>query len=448
MTQKNDLVEIEITSYSSDGSGIGRHDGSVVFVPFSAVGDRLIVRIIKVTSRYMVGRTEEILQSSSSRIDPVCKYAGKCGGCSFMHISSDEETVAKKKFVDDALLRIGGLDITAERIIAAPTRKNYRNKACYPVALEDGHVVSGFYAPRSHRIVTHDVCYIQSEIAETVRRLTVDFLKKYHIKPYDEKTGTGLVRHIFVRSGKTVCVALILTRDSLPHEGEYIDLLKNSVEGLQSIVININDKNTNAIMGDTYRVIYGDGYMRDALCGLEFMIGAPSFYQVNREQCEVLYKTALDMAQIKPSDCVLDLYCGIGTITLLEARRAKSVVGVEIVPQAIEDAKKNAALNGITNVSFLCADAAEAAKTLQKEAFSSDVITVDPPRSGLDAGLIDTIVLLSPDRLVYISCNPSTLARDAALLDQKGYVPTRCVAADMFPGTKHIESILLFSRRK
>lgn len=446
--KKNDIIELEITGYSSDGNGIGRHNGGVVFVPFSAKGDRLLVKIIKVTTRYLVGRIEEILAPSPDRVSPACSFAGKCGGCAFMHITYEAELEAKKGFVSDALKRLGGLDIEVETILGAEEVSSYRNKACYPVSCENGEIKCGFYAPRSHRIVSDGNCDIQSDVANRVRGLTVDFMKKHGIKPYDEKTQNGLVRHVFVRSGDTVCVMLVLTEENLPFADEYVTLLKENIENLQSVVINVNSASTNVITGDKYITIFGDGYMTDTLCGLKFNITAASFYQVNRRQCERLYTAALDMADITENDTVLDLYCGIGTITLLEAKRAKKAIGVEIVPQAIEDAKKNAKINGISNAEFFCGDATQAARRLKDGGIKADVVTVDPPRQGLDADLINTISDISPDRLVYVSCNSATLARDLKLLKEKGYEAKKAIAVDMFPRTKHCEVVCALQRQK
>ncbi|MBR3870537.1 MAG: 23S rRNA (uracil(1939)-C(5))-methyltransferase RlmD [Clostridia bacterium] len=446
--KKNDIIELEITGYSSDGNGIGRHNGGVVFVPFSAKGDRLLVKIIKVTTRYLVGRIEEILTPSPDRVSPACSFAGKCGGCAFMHITYEAELEAKKGFVSDALKRLGGLDIEVETILGAEEVSSYRNKACFPVSCENGEIKCGFYAPRSHRIVSDGNCDIQSDVANRVRGLTVDFMKKHGIKPYDEKTQNGLVRHVFVRSGDTVCVMLVLTEEKLPFADEYITLLKENIENLQSVVINVNRASTNVITGDKYITVFGDGYMTDTLCGLKFNITAASFYQVNRRQCERLYTAALDMADITENDTVLDLYCGIGTITLLEAKRAKKAIGVEIVPQAIDDAKKNAKINGISNAEFFCGDAAQAARRLKDEGIKADVVTVDPPRQGLDADLINTISDISPDRLVYVSCNSATLARDLKLLKEKGYEARKAIAVDMFPRTKHCEVVCALQRQR
>ncbi len=443
---KNDIIELEITGYSSDGSGVGRHGGSVVFVPFSAKGDKLLVKIIKVAPRYLVGRIEEIISPSPDRITPVCSFAGKCGGCAFMHINYDAELEAKKAFATDALKRLGGLDIEVETILGSEDISSYRNKACFPVSLDNGEIKCGFYAPRSHRIASDGSCDIQSDVANKVRELTVSFMKAHLIMPYDEKKLVGLVRHIFVRSGDTVCVMLVLTEEKLPFADEYVSLLKENIENLQSVVINVNRTSTNVITGDKYITLYGDGYMTDTLCGLNFRIAAASFYQVNRRQCERLYTLALDMADITENDTVLDLYCGIGTITLLEAKRAKKAIGVEIVPQAIEDAKKNAEINSIDNAEFFCGDAAQAARRLRDDGIQADVVTVDPPRQGLDADLINTISEISPDRLVYVSCNSATLARDLALLAKKGFTLKRVIAVDMFPRTKHIECVALLGQ--
>ena len=365
-----------------------------------------------------------------------------------MHVSYGAELEAKKAFVSDALKRLGGLDTEVEAIIGSEDVSSYRNKACFPVSLDNGEIKCGFYAPRSHRIASDDSCAIQSDVANTVRELTIGFMKLHSIMPYDEKTLCGLVRHVFVRSGDTVCVMLVLTEEKLPFADEYVTLLRENIANLQSVVINVNAASTNVITGDKYVTLYGDGYMTDTLCGLNFRIAAASFYQVNRRQCERLYTLALDMADITENDTVLDLYCGIGTITLLEAKRAKKAIGVEIVPQAIEDAKKNAKINGIDNAEFFCGDAASAARRLKDEGIKADVVTVDPPRQGLDADLIDTISQISPDRLVYISCNCATLARDLKLLSEKGYVATKVTAVDMFPRTKHCEVVCALQRQR
>ncbi|MDP4152155.1 MAG: 23S rRNA (uracil(1939)-C(5))-methyltransferase RlmD [Bacillota bacterium] len=449
---KNQIVELEITGMSHDGTGIGRFNGLAVFVPLSAIGDVIKVKILKVEKNRAFGKIESLISPSKDRIDSICPVFNKCGGCVYHHISYEAELKLKWQRVKDSINRIGGIGIIPDDIIPAENTESYRNKAEYPVSADkNGNIITGFYAPHTHSIISFDRCYIQNPIADSVRKIVQGFMDTYKISAYDEKTGNGLVRHIFVRTGTVsgeVMVMLVINGRALPYSDKLISLLCKEVDGIVSICINVNKKSTNVILGEKFITLYGKDAISDVLCGLKFNISAPAFYQVNHDQCEKLYSKALDFAGVSKNDICVDLFCGIGTITLLLAKYAKYVYGIEIVPEAIEDAKNNARLNNINNVEFICESAENAAFKLKEKGVMPDVLTVDPPRKGLTPPLIDTIVDMKPHRIVYVSCDPATLARDLAVFSEKGYKTVSVAPVDMFPRTSHVETVVLMSRVK
>ena len=451
--QKNDVVTLSIADITNDGNGVGRFDGIAVFVPGTAVGDVLRVRIVKVCKNYCYGIVEEILSPSPDRTEPHCPVYRQCGGCSLRHISYEAELAIKQGWVYENMRRIGKVEQAVfAPILPSPKEEGYRNKAQYPVAAgEDGGLKIGFFARRSHRIVDGGACALQppvfAEIVETIRQLC----QLHHIPAYDEASGKGLLRHIYLRSSQNaekIMVCLVLKGPQLPHAQAFVEALTGKFPRIRSIVININPRSTNVILGRECRTLWGEDTIQDTLCGMEFSISPLSFYQVNREGAQVLYETARDFAGLQGTEVLLDLYCGAGTIGLSMAPYVKEVIGVEIIPDAVEDARKNARKNGISNARFLCADAAEAARTLREEGIAPDVVIIDPPRKGCSSGLIDTICAMHPQRVVMVSCNSATAARDCALFEQQGYQAMRVQPVDMFPRTTHVETVVLLGRKK
>lgn len=445
--KKNDEIRLKITTLTSQGSGLGRYEDMAVFVDGSAVGDDLLVHIIKVKKNYAVGIIKKIYKPSKDRTECDCEVFGRCGGCSYRHISYEAEKREKKQMVTDAMNRIGGIDLEAEDIYTIETPERYRNKAQIPVGLDkDGKVITGFYSKRSHRITESDDCLLQmpdfKDIVSAVRRYIVE----NPVTVYNEETGEGLIRHIYLREGKKsreIMVCLVINGDTLPRKDRLIEILTSADENIKSIVLNINKEDTNVILGEKCVTIWGSDYIEDELCGLKFRISPLSFYQVNPEGTELLYGKAKEFASLKGDEFLLDLYCGTGTIGLTMAKHVKELIGVEIIPQAIENAKENAKLNGIKNARFICDDASGAAKTLYEEGIRPDVVILDPPRKGCSADVIKTVADMSPDRVVYVSCDPATLARDCKVFREYGYETVRLCAVDMFPRTVHCESVAL-----
>lgn len=449
--EKNKIYRAEIVAYSGDGSSIARIHDMVVFVPGGAVGDHCDIKIVKVAKTHAFGKIERIVIRSKNRIEPECPNAGKCGGCCYWHISYDEELSLKKKQVADAMKRIGGVDLEPERICGSDTIYHYRNKAQYPVGKNDSGVITGFYRTRSHDIVPTESCLIQSELADSLAACVRDWMNTYQIPVYDETKNTGLVRHVFVRTGFAtgqVMLCIVAKNAKIPHAKELIQAARRAVPGLCGIVVNINNKPGNAILGNRYNTLWGAGYIEDVLCGNRFRISPASFYQVNRAQAEKLYKCALEYAELDETKTALDLYCGVGTITLALARECKSVIGAEIVPNAVENAKQNAVLNRLDNAEFFCGDAGQTANMLADKRLTPDVIVVDPPRKGLDDNTIDAVARMAPERVVYVSCDPATLARDVKKFVGHGYTVKKYRAYDLFPRTRHVETVVLMSKKQ
>ena len=446
--RKNTLHTVEITGYTADGSGVARIDGLVVFIPGTIRGERWRVRLLKVNKNTAWGRGEELLSAAPCRRRSDCPLYGPCGGCQFRHMDYAEEMEAKRLRVQDALRRIGGLDASVDVIHGAERADRYRNKAQFPVGADrDGETRVGLYRARSHEVLDAPDCLLQAPQANALGRALKDYMTRYGVAPYDERTGKGLVRHLHVRTnaaGESVA-CVVANADSLPHEGELVKTLRAASAGLAGVVLNTNVRDTNVILGETYRTLWGADRIEETLCGLKFRLSVPSFFQVNREQTEVLYRLAGDFAGLTGRETVIDLYCGIGTIALSMARRAGRVIGAEIVPAAVEDARDNARRNGIENAEFFCGDAGQTAARLAAEGVRPDVICVDPPRKGLAPGVTDVLADMAPERIVYVSCDPATLARDLKLLAGRGYRLDRAEAVDMFPRTAHVETVVLMS---
>ena len=448
---KNQIIPLEITGYTAEGSGVGHYHGIAVFVPLAAAGDRLEVKILKVAKTYAYGKMEKIVSASKDRVKEDCPQFARCGGCVFRHISYEAELRAKQQRVQDALERIAGLHFTALRpIVGAQKPDRYRNKAQLPVGEgPDGRVKLGFYAAHSHRIIDCEECLLQPEEFAAAVRAFRDWEAETRDSVYDESTGRGRLRHLFLRRAEAtgeVMACVVVNGNGVHREQELADLLEKRVPGLKSVVINRNSEKTNVILGPKCRTVRGQDFITDELCGLRFRISPLSFYQVNPLQAERLYRVAGEYAGLTGKETVLDLYCGTGTIGLSMAKNAGRVIGVEIVEQAVEDAKKNAAENGVENAEFLCADAAKAADMLKNRGVRPNVVVLDPPRKGCGQELIGTVAAMAPARVVYVSCDPATLARDLKLFALAGYKTMEVTPVDMFPRTAHVECVVLMSR--
>ncbi len=448
MLNKQEIYEAVICDYTAEGLGVARIEGCAVFVPNAIAGERCRIRIEKVGKTWASGKIVELLARSPHRVNRECPVAKLCGGCDFWHMDYEEECRAKAERVRQALNRIGGEELEEIPILSAPTCYSYRNKAQYPVSSQKGRVYAGFYRSGTHSVVENKRCLILPEEMDQVKKLVVDYVNHYRISAYEETTREGLLRHIYVRRGAVsgqVLVCLVVNGRKLPHVDDLITRLQ-AVPGFTSLVLSVNTKAGNTILGDEFITLYGPGYIEDTLCGLDFRLSARSFYQVNHHQAQRLYEAAIAQAQITKKDLVLDLYCGVGTITLAMAKAAGKVIGVEVVGQAVEDARENAKRNGIENAEFFCGDAGKAALKLNEQGISPDVVVVDPPRKGLNADTIEALHRMQPQRIVYVSCDPATLARDVALLKEKGYALKNAQAADLFPRCAHVESIVCLAR--
>ena len=452
--QKNQILTLRIERLSSDGSGVAHSpDGETVFVPGAAPGDEADVRIVKDCKRYAFGILDHLRTPSPDRIPVDCAVAGPCGGCSLRHLDYTAELRAKQENVTDAFRRIGGLDVPVLDICPSPEVDRYRNKVQFPVGLDkNGNPCIGFYAGRTHRIVPCPDCKLQPGVLNDIGNALCRFFAENGIQPYNEETGRGLVRHIFLRRGAhsgQIMVCLVCTRPNLPHADALCTRLREQFADIATILLNVNSKNTNVILGTETHTLYGPGYIEDTLCGVPVQLGPLSFYQVNTLAAERLYGIAAQYAQLTPDDLLLDLYCGMGTIGLSMVDHCRELVGVEIVPEAIESAKANAARMGdavAAKSCFFCADAGQAATRLAAEGLHPDVVMLDPPRKGCDEATLSAVVRMAPRRVVYVSCNPATAARDAAWLEQNGYHAEKVQPVDLFPRTKHCEAVLLLTK--
>ena len=442
---KNQEHTVTIEGYGEGGMGVARIDGRVVFVHGALRGEKCRVLILKTLKSVAFAKVLEVIEPSSERITPDCPYFPRCGGCTYRHIRYEEELRLKKQRVQDNLSRIGGSDVTVEEILGAQDTLRYRNKAQYPVS-KDGAV--GFYRARTHEVIECEHCLLVKPEADAAAEALREYMQSCRVAGYDEKTGRGLVRHLYVRSNAAgeslVCV--LVNGDKLPKEDRLVTLLRDACPKCTGIVLGTNTKKGNVILGDRYRTLWGSDRLEDTLCGKTFRLSVPSFYQVNRVQAERLYAKAIEFAGLTGQETVLDLYCGAGTITLALSDHAKKVLGAEIVPEAIDDARENAARNGVKNAEFFCGDASDVAKKLARENLRPDVITVDPPRKGLAADVVESIAEMQPGRVVYVSCDSATMARDVKRLADLGYTAQRACAVDMFPRADHIETVVLLSK--
>ena len=449
MLVKNQIYEAEITDYTAEGQGVAHIEGCAVFIPNAVAGEKVRVRVEKAQKTWAAGKIVEILEKSPHRVNRECEVAKLCGGCDFWHMDYAEETRLKAERVKNCLNRIGGENLAEVPILAAPDCHGYRNKAQYPVAVKKGRAYAGFYRAGTHDVVENARCRILPEEIDAAKDAVIDYVNQYRVSAYDETTGKGLLRHIYVRRGAVsgqILVCLAVNGEKIPRPEALIQRL-SGIPGFTTLVLSVNTKRGNAVLGDRFLTLHGPGYIEDTLCGLSFRLSPRSFYQVNHHQAQRLYQMAIAQAGITKTDTVLDLYCGVGTITLAMAGAAGKVIGVEVIPQAVEDARDNAARNGILNAEFFCGDAGQAALELEKSGVRPDVVVVDPPRKGLNADTIEALRRMSPKRIVYVSCDPATLARDVALLKERGYTLKTAAAADLFPRCAHVETVVLLSRK-
>ena len=455
--QKNDELILKIEDMGVDGAGIGKADGMTFFVKDAVIGDVVRAKVMKLKKTYGYARLMELLEASPDRVEPKCPYYRQCGGCQIQALSYEKQLEFKERKVRNNLERIGGFsEIPMEPIVGMEESYHYRNKAQFPVGTDkDGHIVTGFYAGRTHTIIPNRDCALGLPVNREILDIVIDFMEKYHVSAYDEKTGKGLVRHVLIRCGFTSqekMVCLVINGKSLPHSEKLVEALRE-IDGMTSISINCNTGRTNVILGRKTIVLWGQEYITDQIGEISYEISPVSFYQVNPVQTEKLYGLALEYADLHGEENVWDLYCGIGTISLFLAQKAKQVYGVEIIPQAIENAKRNAVKNGIENAEFFVGKSEEVLPEFyEKEAAAgrkahADVIVVDPPRKGCDEKLLETIVKMAPDRVVYVSCDSATLARDLKILCEQGYELKRARAVDQFCHTVHTESVCLMERK-
>ncbi|UTR08847.1 23S rRNA (uracil(1939)-C(5))-methyltransferase RlmD [Evansella sp. LMS18] len=450
--EKNQMVELTFEDLTHDGAGVAKINGFPVFVPRALPGETGDVKIINVKKKFAIGRLMEIKQESEDRIEPPCPIFKQCGGCQLQHLTYEGQLRHKEKHVREVLARIGGLtSVDVHPVLGMDKPWRYRNKAQVPVGEEEGGLIAGFFAERSHRIVDMKGCDIQHIENDNVVQVVKNLAMKYGIRGYDDKTHKGTLRHVVTRHGKVtgeLMVVLVTKGKELPNKKNLVREIQESLPNVKSIIQNINPSRTNVIFGDKTEVLWGEEVIHDYIGDIKFAISARSFYQVNPDQTKVLYDKALEYAQLTGKETVIDAYCGIGTISLFLAQKAKHVYGVEIVPEAIADAKKNARLNGFENVDFAVGEAEKVFPWWYAQGVRPEVIVVDPPRKGCDESLLETIVNMNPDRVVYVSCNPATLARDLKYLDEHGYETKEVQPVDMFPHTTHVECVSQLVRKE
>ncbi len=448
---KNTLHTVTIDSYTSDGDGVARVDGRVLFVRGALLGECCVVRVLKDAGKVVYAKIETMEQLSSARVSPSCPNFGKCGGCDLLHMDYDEELRFKRLRVEDAFRRIAGLDVPLSGIVGAESCEGYRNKAIYAVGTDGSRAVTGFYRARSHDIVPTERCLIQADVSDRAPAAVRRWMDQYNVSAYNEATRTGAIRHIFCRyafATDKAQVTIVSNESSLPHTDRLVDAIRAACPETAGIILNVNKTHGNTVLAGSFKTLWGDDVITDTLCGLTFKLSPRSFYQINRTQAEKLYAKALEYAELSGKETVLDLYCGTGTITLVMASSAARAIGAEIVEAAIDNARENAALNSIDNAEFICADAGAASADLRTRGIEPDVVVVDPPRKGLAPDVIETIADLSPARVVYVSCDPATLARDLKSFNALGYKAVEATAFDMFPRCAHVETVVLMSRVK
>ena len=443
--KENSFIETEITAVTNEGSGVSRYNGMVVFTPFTAPGDTAKVKVAKIGKTCIYGELESVLKPAECRIDPDCEVFGECGGCSLRHMDYEAELKEKTGWVRDHIQRIGGFDIEPFSTMASPKVEEYRNKAIYQVGKgKNGEPVFGFYRKKSHDVMDCKNCRLQPKEFEHILAAIGFFVKQNKISIYDEKSHSGLLRAVYIRKGEVtgeIGICLVLNGDKLPQEKLLVSLLSTQFKNIMSIVLNFNKERTNVVLGRKSRTVFGKDGITDILCGVTVDISPAAFYQVNHSGAEKLYGVAADFAELSGGELVLDLYCGAGTIGLSMADKAGKLIGVEIVPEAIENAKINAERMGVKNAEFICGDAGTAAAELEKRGTAPDVIILDPPRKGCSEDTLEAVAKMAPKRIVYVSCNTATMARDFKILDSFGYEPKKVQPVDMFPRTAHVEGV-------
>ena len=452
--KKNDIIRVTVTSVTIQGYGIAKDEsGLTVFISNAAMGDVLDVRVLKVKKTYAYAKIENIVVGSQDRVKVDCSKAYRCGGCLFRHIDYKSELGLKRQAVVDSIERIAGLrDVLVEEIVAAPHVNRYRNKAILPITTNrNGDVEIGFFASNTHRVVSCEDCLLQPEVFTKIVGILKKWMSLYNVSAYEERTRKGILRNLYIRIAEftgEIMICLVANAKKVPFEKKFIEMIINDVSQVRSVWVNVNTKDTNVVMGEECRLVWGAETIEDVLCGLRFKISPLSFYQVNRKQTERLYSLAMECADLNKNDVLLDLYCGIGTIGLTMSKHVKKMIGADIVKQSIDNARQNAAINDINNAEFLLADASDAVKIIEERNEKINVMVIDPPRKGCSVSVIETIVRMSPDRIVYISCNPATLARDLKIFCESKYDLKKVIPVDMFPRTGHVETVVLMSRRR
>ncbi len=445
--QKNEFIDVEFEDLTHDGAGVAKVDGYPLFIAGGLPGEKGKIKVTKVGKGYGFGRLIELYEQSPYRVDPACSIYKECGGCQLQHLSYEGQLQAKEKQVREVMNRIGKLDqVKVHPVLGMEEPWQYRNKSQVPVGEQEGGLIGGFYQQRTHKIIDMKTCLIQQQKNDEVVGLIKEICSRFGVRAYDEARHKGMLRHIMVRHGLVtgeVMVVLVTRTNDLPHKKELVAEIAERVAGVKSIIQNVNSKKTNVIMGEATHVLWGAEVIYDYIGDIKFAISARSFYQVNPEQTKVLYGKALEYAELTGQETVIDAYCGIGTISLFLAKKAKKVYGVEIVPEAIEDAKRNAELNGIENAEFAVGEAETVIPGWYKDGITADVLVVDPPRKGCDEALLQTIIEMKPKKVVYVSCNPATLARDLRILEDGGYQTVEIQPVDMFPQTTHVETVAL-----
>lgn len=450
--KENSFIETEITAVTNEGSGVSRYEGMVVFTPFTVPGDIAKIKVAKVGKNCIYGELDSLIKPSKKRIEPDCEAFTECGGCSLRHMKYEATLFEKTGWVRDHLQRIGGFDIEPLPTIGSPKTEEYRNKAIYQVAKgKNGEPVFGFYRKKSHEVMNCKNCKLQPKEFEDILNAIEFFVKESKCSIYSEKEHKGLLRAVYIRKGEVtgeIGVCLVLNGEKLPQEKLLISLLSTEFKNIVSIVLNTNKERTNVVLGKKSRTIFGKDGITDVLCNVTVDIAPEAFYQVNHSGAEILYKTAADFAQLTGGELVLDLYCGAGTIGLSMAEKSEKLIGVEIVPQAIENAKINAKRMGVKNSEFICGDAGVAAEELKKRGLTPDVVMLDPPRKGCSSETLNAVAAMSPKRVVYVSCNSATMARDLKVMKELGYSPMKVQPVDMFPFTDHCETVCLLTRKE
>jgi len=449
--EKNKDYIIDIVSMGYEGEGVGKVNNFTVFVQGALLGETVKVKIVKLSKNFAHGKLLEVIKSSKHRIEPVCSIYKRCGGCQMQHMSYEGQLEFKTNRVKDVVSRIGKLeDVVIHPTVGMKEPFRYRNKVQLPIGKVKNEIAIGFYAPRSHDIIDMDTCLIQDEAADKVVQLTREWISKFNIEPYNEEENKGTLRHIMIRRGfKTseVMVVIVTKEEVLPYSNEFVELMVKNISGLKSVIQNINPKKTNVILGSKNKILWGKDKITDYIGECKFNISPLSFFQVNPVQTEILYGKALEYAGLNGEETVFDAYCGTGTISLFLSQKAKKVYGVEIVPEAIEDAKKNAEENSVENVEFLVGESEKVIPELIKEGIKAEVVVVDPPRKGCERSLLEAFSIMGPDKIVYVSCDPATLARDLGILNELGYKTVEIQPVDMFPQTAHVEVVVGIRRK-